>query len=301
MFDLGFEPQVRSIINSIRPDRQTLLFSATFNKRVEHLSRGTSLCDDLRALARGTDNGTWLGRRPRRRSCRPRAHQRRAGRRGQHGRDPGRRRAQHRPRQVSLGSWRDGLPGPCTIAAQRSHSHSHPLGPLYPACTPLRLPARNTQILRRLPGMVIEGQVVIFVSRKGAVDELTGSLKANQFECACIRGRPRPRFLLTPPARRLRCARLPGGALHGDLQQHDRDKVMRDFRKGRFPVLISTDVRGQFPPRRRASAHVRSRLDCMVAGLVHSLRHAASTFPTSATSSTLTWRATFTPMSTALV
>ena len=54
MFDLGFEPQVRSIINSIRPDRQTLLFSATFNKRVEHLSRGTSLCDDLRALARGS-------------------------------------------------------------------------------------------------------------------------------------------------------------------------------------------------------------------------------------------------------
>ena len=40
MFDLGFEPQVRSIINSVRPDRQTLLFSATFNKRVERLSRG---------------------------------------------------------------------------------------------------------------------------------------------------------------------------------------------------------------------------------------------------------------------
>jgi len=43
MFDLGFEPQVRSIINSIRPDRQTLLFSATFNKRVERLSRGRRL------------------------------------------------------------------------------------------------------------------------------------------------------------------------------------------------------------------------------------------------------------------
>jgi ATP-dependent RNA helicase DDX42 len=39
MFDLGFEPQVRSICNSIRPDRQTLLFSATFQKRVEMLAR----------------------------------------------------------------------------------------------------------------------------------------------------------------------------------------------------------------------------------------------------------------------
>ena len=40
MFDLGFEPQVRSILNAIRPDRQTLLFSATFNRRVERLARG---------------------------------------------------------------------------------------------------------------------------------------------------------------------------------------------------------------------------------------------------------------------
>jgi hypothetical protein len=40
MFDLGFEPQVRSLLNAVRPDRQTLLFSATFNKRVERLSRG---------------------------------------------------------------------------------------------------------------------------------------------------------------------------------------------------------------------------------------------------------------------
>ncbi len=40
MFDLGFEPQVRSIVTAIRPDRQTLLFSATFNRRVENLCRG---------------------------------------------------------------------------------------------------------------------------------------------------------------------------------------------------------------------------------------------------------------------
>ncbi|KAG0248453.1 ATP-dependent RNA helicase ddx42, partial [Mortierella polycephala] len=39
VFDFGFEPQVRSICDSIRPDRQTLLFSATFQKRVERLAR----------------------------------------------------------------------------------------------------------------------------------------------------------------------------------------------------------------------------------------------------------------------
>ena len=35
----GFEPQVRSIANHVRPNRQTLLFSATFKKKVEKLAR----------------------------------------------------------------------------------------------------------------------------------------------------------------------------------------------------------------------------------------------------------------------
>ncbi|KAJ4817137.1 DEAD-box ATP-dependent RNA helicase-like protein [Rhynchospora pubera] len=39
MFDLGFEPQVRSIVGQIRPDRQTLLFSATMPYKVERLAR----------------------------------------------------------------------------------------------------------------------------------------------------------------------------------------------------------------------------------------------------------------------
>uniref|UniRef100_A0A1I7S5B8 RNA helicase n=1 Tax=Bursaphelenchus xylophilus TaxID=6326 RepID=A0A1I7S5B8_BURXY len=39
MFDMGFEPQVMKIVNNIRPDRQTVLFSATFPKRMEALAR----------------------------------------------------------------------------------------------------------------------------------------------------------------------------------------------------------------------------------------------------------------------
>jgi len=35
MFDMGFEPQVKKIMNNIRPDRQTVMFSATFPKVVE--------------------------------------------------------------------------------------------------------------------------------------------------------------------------------------------------------------------------------------------------------------------------
>lgn len=35
MFDMGFEYQMRSIVQQTRPDRQTLMFSATFKRRVQ--------------------------------------------------------------------------------------------------------------------------------------------------------------------------------------------------------------------------------------------------------------------------
>ncbi|PAV91956.1 hypothetical protein WR25_25198 [Diploscapter pachys] len=38
MFDMGFEPQVMKIVNNIRPDRQTVLFSATFPRQMEALA-----------------------------------------------------------------------------------------------------------------------------------------------------------------------------------------------------------------------------------------------------------------------
>jgi ATP-dependent RNA helicase DDX46/PRP5 len=39
MFDMGFEPQILLIVNNTRPDRQTVLFSATFPKSIENLAR----------------------------------------------------------------------------------------------------------------------------------------------------------------------------------------------------------------------------------------------------------------------
>ncbi|CAG9763227.1 unnamed protein product [Ceutorhynchus assimilis] len=47
MFELGFEPQVRSVCNHVRPDRQTLLFSATFKKKIERLAKD-ALDDPIR-------------------------------------------------------------------------------------------------------------------------------------------------------------------------------------------------------------------------------------------------------------
>ena len=39
MFDMGFEPQVMKILSNVRPDRQTVMFSATFPKKMDALAR----------------------------------------------------------------------------------------------------------------------------------------------------------------------------------------------------------------------------------------------------------------------
>ncbi|CAH2302873.1 ATP-dependent RNA helicase DDX42 [Pelobates cultripes] len=80
MFDMGFEYQVRSVASHVRPDRQTLLFSATFRKKIEKLARDI-LIDPIRVvqgdigeaneditqvveiLPAGPDKWAWLTRR----------------------------------------------------------------------------------------------------------------------------------------------------------------------------------------------------------------------------------------------
>jgi ATP-dependent RNA helicase DDX46/PRP5 len=39
MFDMGFEPQLTRLVENVRPDRQTVMFSATFPPQVEKLAR----------------------------------------------------------------------------------------------------------------------------------------------------------------------------------------------------------------------------------------------------------------------
>ena len=43
MLDMGFEPQIRKIVSQIRPDRQTLMFSATWPKDVQKLANVSPL------------------------------------------------------------------------------------------------------------------------------------------------------------------------------------------------------------------------------------------------------------------
>jgi ATP-dependent RNA helicase DDX5/DBP2 len=44
MLDMGFEPQIRKIVGQIRPDRQTLMFSATWPKDVQKLANVGRAC-----------------------------------------------------------------------------------------------------------------------------------------------------------------------------------------------------------------------------------------------------------------
>merc|ERR1719343_984939 len=39
MLDMGFEPAIRKILTQCRPDRQTVMFSATWPKEIQQLAR----------------------------------------------------------------------------------------------------------------------------------------------------------------------------------------------------------------------------------------------------------------------
>ena len=36
-----------------------------------------------------------------------------------------------------------------------------------------------------------------------------------------------------------------GGALHGDMLQYERDKVLSEYKNNEFPILVATDVAGK--------------------------------------------------------
>jgi ATP-dependent RNA helicase DDX5/DBP2 len=52
MLDMGFEPQIRKIVSQIRPDRQTLMFSATWPKDVQKLANVSIICHVFSVLPR---------------------------------------------------------------------------------------------------------------------------------------------------------------------------------------------------------------------------------------------------------
>lgn len=58
-------------------------------------------------------------------------------------------------------------------------------------------------------------RVIIFVETKKGADNLTRSLRGQGYSAK---------------------------AIHGDKTQQERDEALLDFREGRFPLLIATDV-----------------------------------------------------------
>merc|ERR1719433_2429177 len=55
MLDMGFEPQLRRIISQIRPDRQTLMWSATWPREIQHLARDICREQPVKVLIGSTE------------------------------------------------------------------------------------------------------------------------------------------------------------------------------------------------------------------------------------------------------
>ncbi|XP_055388618.1 uncharacterized protein LOC129617408, partial [Condylostylus longicornis] len=55
MLDMGFEPQIRKIVSQIRPDRQTLMWSATWPKEIQNLARDFCRYDPVRVTVGSHD------------------------------------------------------------------------------------------------------------------------------------------------------------------------------------------------------------------------------------------------------
>ncbi|CAO2826646.1 unnamed protein product [Amaranthus hypochondriacus] len=146
MFDLGFEPQIRSIVGQIRPDRQTLLFSATMPRKVEKLAREI-LSNPVRVavgeIGMANEDITQI--------------------------------VQVLPSDAEKLPW----------------------------------------LLEKLQGMIDEGDVLVFASKKASVDELESQLALKGFKVA---------------------------ALHGDKDQASRMEILQKFKSGTYHVLIATDV-----------------------------------------------------------
>ncbi|KAG5279897.1 hypothetical protein AALO_G00082780 [Alosa alosa] len=148
MLDMGFEPQIRKIVDQIRPDRQTLMWSATWPKEVRQLAE-----DFLREYV-----------------------------------------------QINVGALQ--------LAA------NHNILQIVDVCNDAE---KDGKLLRLLEEIMSEkeNKTIIFVETKRRCDELT---------------------------RRMRRDGWPAMGIHGDKSQQERDWVLNEFRFGKAPILIATDV-----------------------------------------------------------
>merc|ERR1719181_2492638 len=151
MLDMGFEDQVRKIIGQIRPDRQTLFFSATWPKTVERMARDF---------------------------CR------------------------EKPVHINVG----------TLDLKANHRITQHVEVF------TSYSARNDKQRRlgELMKQLMDGsKILIFAGTKRGCDDLTRQMRQDGF---------------------------PALSIHGDKEQKERDWVLSEFRSGRNPILIATDV-----------------------------------------------------------
>ncbi|PNF14191.1 ATP-dependent RNA helicase p62 [Cryptotermes secundus] len=148
MLDMGFEPQIRRIIEQIRPDRQTLMWSATWPKEV-------------RSLAEEFLNNYV---------------------------------------QVNIGSLQ--------LAA------NHNIVQNVEVCQEYEKEQKLATLLEEIASEE-NNKTLIFVETKRKVENITRSIRRLGYPAVCM---------------------------HGDKSQHERDYVLREFRNGRSPILVATDV-----------------------------------------------------------
>ncbi|CAI6866521.1 ANM_collapsed_G0046730.mRNA.1.CDS.1 [Saccharomyces cerevisiae] len=148
MLDMGFEPQIRKIVDQIRPDRQTLMWSATWPKEVKQLA-----ADYL-----------------------------------------------NDPIQVQVGSL--------------ELSASHNITQIVEVVSDFEKRDRLNKYLETA-SQDNEYKTLIFASTKRMCDDITKYLREDGW---------------------------PALAIHGDKDQRERDWVLQEFRNGRSPIMVATDV-----------------------------------------------------------
>ncbi|KAH9379270.1 hypothetical protein HPB48_020920 [Haemaphysalis longicornis] len=148
MLDMGFEPQIRKIVEQIRPDRQTLMWSATWPKEVRSLAE-----DFLREYV-----------------------------------------------QINIGALQ--------LCA------NHRILQIIDVCQEAE---KDTKLFKLLQEIMNEreNKTIIFAETKRKVDELTRRMRRDGWPAMCI---------------------------HGDKSQPERDWVLTEFRSGKSPILVATDV-----------------------------------------------------------
>ncbi|XP_046900174.1 probable ATP-dependent RNA helicase DDX17 isoform X1 [Hypomesus transpacificus] len=148
MLDMGFEPQIRKIVDQIRPDRQTLMWSATWPKDVRQLAE-----DFLRDYV-----------------------------------------------QINVGAL--------------ELSANHNILQIVDVCMENEKDNKLIQLMEEIMAEK-ENKTIIFVETKKRCDELTRRMRRDGWPAMCI---------------------------HGDKSQPERDWVLIEFRSGKAPILIATDV-----------------------------------------------------------